>query len=53
MEKSLGTYFEQCPAYCKNGNTALSTVRRYPKISSFSEKEKVVRVSAPHFSKSS
>ncbi len=52
MKKSLGTYFEHCPAYRKNGNTALSTVRWYPKISKdFSEKEKIVRGSAPHFSK--
>ncbi len=51
MKKSLGTYFEQSPACRKNGNTALSTVRWYPKISSFSEKEKIVRGSAPHFSK--
>ncbi len=31
MKKSLGTYSEHCPAYRKNGNTALSTVRWYPK----------------------
>jgi hypothetical protein len=50
----LGTYFEHCPAYCKNGNTALSTVKVVPKnFKDFSEKGKIVWGYTPHSSKSS